>query len=78
MEQLKLLHARMDDKARTLLELLRRDALRDHPVAISTTATPHVDAHSGSIANSCLLRNPSIHTVATLVVGTRSTRSLSP
>jgi hypothetical protein len=38
MEQLQLLHARMDDHARTQSELLRRDALRDHPVAISTTA----------------------------------------
>jgi hypothetical protein len=44
MEQLQLLHARMDDQARTHSELLRRDALRDHPVAINTAATPPVDA----------------------------------
>jgi hypothetical protein len=43
MEQLQLLHARMDDHARTQSEILRRDALRDHPVVISTTADPHVD-----------------------------------
>jgi hypothetical protein len=44
MEKLQLIHTRMDDHARTRSELLRRDALRDHPVAISTAATPHVDA----------------------------------
>jgi hypothetical protein len=43
MEQLQLLHARMDDQARTQSELLRRDAMRDHPVAIDAGATPHVD-----------------------------------
>ena len=36
MEQLQLLHARMDDQDRTQSELLRRDALRDHPVPIDT------------------------------------------
>jgi hypothetical protein len=43
MEQLQLLHARMDDQARTQSELLRRDAMRDHPVAIDAGANPHVD-----------------------------------
>jgi hypothetical protein len=43
MEQLQLLHARMDDQARTQSELLRRDALRDHPAAIDSGANPHVD-----------------------------------
>jgi hypothetical protein len=43
MEQLQLLHARMDDHARTQSELFRRDALRDHPVIISSAADPHVD-----------------------------------
>jgi hypothetical protein len=43
MEQLQLLHARKDDEARTQSELLRRDALRDHPAAIITAADPHVD-----------------------------------
>jgi hypothetical protein len=33
----------MDEQARTQSGLLRRDALRDHPVAIGTAATPHVD-----------------------------------
>jgi hypothetical protein len=36
MEQLQLLHARMDDQDRTQSELLRRDALRDHPAPIDT------------------------------------------
>jgi hypothetical protein len=43
MEQLQLLHARMDDQARTQSELLRRDAMRDQPVAIDAGATPPVD-----------------------------------
>jgi hypothetical protein len=43
MEQLQLLHARMDDQDRTESELLRRDAMRDHPVAIDAGTTPHVD-----------------------------------
>jgi hypothetical protein len=43
MEQLQLLHARMDDHARTQSELLRRDALRDHPVTIDAGGNPHVD-----------------------------------
>jgi hypothetical protein len=43
MEQLQLLHARMDDQARMQSELLRRDALRDHPVAIDSGANPPVD-----------------------------------
>jgi hypothetical protein len=34
----------MDEHARTQSEQLHRDALRDHPVAIDTAATPHVDA----------------------------------
>jgi hypothetical protein len=34
----------MDEHARTQSEQLRRDALRDHPVAIGTAATPPVDA----------------------------------
>jgi hypothetical protein len=33
----------MDNQARTQSELLRRDALRDHPVAISTAADPPID-----------------------------------
>jgi hypothetical protein len=47
MEQLHATHTRMDEHAKTLLELHRRDALRDHPVDIhngsSTTpiATPY-------------------------------------
>jgi hypothetical protein len=44
MEHLQLLHARMDNQARTQSEMLCRDALRDHPVAISIATTPHVDA----------------------------------
>jgi hypothetical protein len=44
MEQLQSLHTRMDEEARTQSELLRRDALRDHPVAIGTTAPSPIDA----------------------------------
>jgi hypothetical protein len=33
----------MDDHARTQSELLRRDAMRDHRVAIDAGANPHVD-----------------------------------
>jgi hypothetical protein len=43
MEHLQALHTRMDEQARTQSELLHRDALRDHPIAIGTAATPHVD-----------------------------------
>jgi hypothetical protein len=43
MEQLQSLHTRMDEHGRTLSELLRRDALCDHPVAIGIAATSHVD-----------------------------------
>jgi hypothetical protein len=43
MEQLQLLHARMDDQDRTQSELLRRDAMRNHPVAIDAAAPPPVD-----------------------------------
>ena len=43
MEQLQLLHARMDDQARTQSELLRRDALRDHPTAIDSGGNQPAD-----------------------------------
>jgi hypothetical protein len=43
MEQPQLLHAEMDEQARTQSELLRRDAQRDHPVAIGTAAHAPVD-----------------------------------
>jgi hypothetical protein len=44
MEQLQLLHTRMDEQAHTQSKMVRRDALRDHPVAIDTTAPSRVDA----------------------------------
>jgi hypothetical protein len=43
-EQLQLLHTRMDKHARDQSEMLRRDTLRDHPVAIGTAAPSPVDA----------------------------------
>jgi hypothetical protein len=43
MEELQALHTRMDEHARTQSELLRRNALRDHHVAIGTAATPPFD-----------------------------------
>ena len=42
MEQLQLLHARMDDQDRTQSELLRRDALRNHPAPIDAAPPPLV------------------------------------
>jgi hypothetical protein len=42
-EHLQSLNTQMDAQARTHSELLRRDALRDYPVAIGTAATPLVD-----------------------------------
>jgi hypothetical protein len=44
MEQLQSPHTQMDEHARTLSELLRRDALRDHPVSIGTATPSLVDA----------------------------------
>jgi hypothetical protein len=44
MDQLQLLHTRVDEQARTRSELLHRDALRDHPVNIGTATPSHVDA----------------------------------
>jgi hypothetical protein len=44
MEHLQSLHTRMNEQTRTQSELVRRDALRDHPVAIGTATTPPVDA----------------------------------
>jgi hypothetical protein len=41
--RLQSLHTRMDEHARTRSEMLRRDALRDHPVSIGPASTPHVD-----------------------------------
>jgi hypothetical protein len=46
MEQLQALHTRLDERAKALSELLRRDALRDHPAAITTdSAATHVAAN---------------------------------
>ena len=42
MEQLQLLHARLDDQDRTQSELLRRDALRNHPAPIDAAPPPPV------------------------------------
>jgi hypothetical protein len=39
MEQLQALHTRMDEHAKTQSELLRQNALRDHPVAIHNNAS---------------------------------------
>jgi hypothetical protein len=43
-EQLHALNTRLDEHAMTKSELVRRDALCDHPVAIHTAATTRVDA----------------------------------
>jgi hypothetical protein len=49
MEQLHALHTRLDERVKTQMKLLRRDALRDHPAAITpdSAATP-MAAYSGS------------------------------
>jgi hypothetical protein len=49
MEQVQAMRTRLDEHAKTMPELLRRDALRDHPAAITTeSAATHVAANFGS------------------------------
>jgi hypothetical protein len=81
MEQLQSLHTGMDEHARTQSELLRRDALRDHPIAIGIVATPHLDTpYMLPCEFVSTLQREQTHrgSIEATIVGSQSTLTSSP